>query len=340
MPCCWPPTRDRRHVVEPAGLRRSPPAAPSHHAAGSTSVPSGCVARALRGPARRSRRRGPPPCRTGSTSRPRRRGVYPRAPEQVLDGELVRGARSRSRARRPCRRRSPRTRCGRRAGRRSVSPAASVGLRELGDPAGGQRLLHLGVGPERRRPLLEQQVRAHVGGGRRPDAVDVLGAQRLVVEVPRAVVGGRRRAAVLQQVDQDERVEQVAVAEDQVLVVLGAALAVEVDVEELAVPQRLRDAVREVEPGHLLVADLGVEADHVGVLERADERERVADGRQQDVAARLVGLGLDGEPDAVALVDRRTAASSVEALAVAVERGPDVLGRRRLSAPSRPPQNT
>jgi hypothetical protein len=41
-------------------------------------------------------------------------------------------------------------------------------------------------------------------------------------------------------------------------------LAVEVDVEQLAVPQRLGDAVDEVEPGHLLVPDLGVEPDHLG----------------------------------------------------------------------------
>ena len=56
-------------------------------------------------------------------------------------------------------------------------------------------------------------------------------------------------------------------AEDQVLVVLGAVLAVEVDVEQLALPQRLRDAVHEVQPGHLLVADLRVEPDHLVVLE-------------------------------------------------------------------------
>ena len=35
------------------------------------------------------------------------------------------------------------------------------------------------------------------------------------------------------------------------------------------------------------MADLGVEADELGVLELVDERQGVADGRQQDVAARL-----------------------------------------------------
>ena len=108
--------------------------------------------------------------------------------------------------------------------------------------------------------------------------VDVLGAAGLVVEVARAVVGRAAvRAAVLEQVDEGERVLQVAVAEHQVLVVLDAALAVEVDVEELALVQRLGDAGGEVQARHLLVADLGVDADELGALERVDEREGVAE---------------------------------------------------------------
>ena len=206
-------------------------------------------------------------------------------------------------------------------------------LRELGHAGGLERLLHLGVGAERRGALLEQQVRAHVRGGGVPDAVLVLGAARLVVEVARALVGGRAAgAAVLQQVDERERVVQVAVAEHQVLVVLDAALAVEVDVEELAVVQRLRDAGGEVQAGHLLVADLGVEADELGVLERVDEGERVADGRQQDVAAGLVRLGLDGEAQVVALVGD-VLAEQVHGLAVAVERLPGCPWRRRTRRP-------
>src|SRR6266511_3660842 len=67
--------------------------------------------------------------------------------------------------------------------------------------------------------------------------VEVLDRGGLVVEMAWAVV---RRAAgrptVFQQVDQGERVEQIAVAEDQVLIELDAPLAVEVDVEQLAVP--------------------------------------------------------------------------------------------------------
>ena len=92
-----------------------------------------------------------------------------------------------------------------------------------------------------------------------PDALDVLGARRLVVEVHVAVVGPAG-AGAQQRVDGPERAAQVARAEAQVLVEARTVLAVEVDVEQLAVPQRLGDALREVQPGHLLVPDLGVEA--------------------------------------------------------------------------------
>src|SRR3546814_17134605 len=70
----------------------------------------------------------------------------------------------------------------------------------------------------------------------------------------------------------------------------------------LAVVQRLGDSGGEVEPRHLLVTDLGVQAHEFGPLERAAERDGVAERGQQDVAARLVRLRLDREADVVALV--------------------------------------
>ena len=59
-------------------------------------------------------------------------------------------------------------------------------------------------------------------------------------------------------------------AEDEVLVELDAALSIEVDVEQLAMPQGLGDAVHEVEPGHLLVADLRVEPDQLAPVQCGD----------------------------------------------------------------------
>ena len=70
-------------------------------------------------------------------------------------------------------------------------------------------------------------------------------------------------AAELEEIDEAECVDEVAVAEHEVLVVLDSALAVQVDVEEFALPQRLSDSGGEVQPGHLLMTDLGVQPDEV-----------------------------------------------------------------------------
>ena len=108
-------------------------------------------------------------------------------------------------------------------------------------------------------------------------------------------------------------------------------LPVQVDVEQLAVPQRLGDAVRVVHARHLLVANFGVDPDDLRVLEGVDEGERVSDGGQQDVAGRLVRLRLDREPDLVSLV-QDVGRQQVQALGVPVERRPHVLGGAGLGA--------
>ena len=162
----------------------------------------------------------------------------------------------------------------------------------------------------------------------------VLGAGRLVVEVPRAVVGAAAvRAAVLQQVDQAEGVDQVAVPEHQVLVELDAALAVEVDVEQLAVPQRLGDRrARSSARPSARARPRGSTPTMSGWSSECDERQRVPDGRQQDVAARLVRLRLDREPDVVALVGD-VAGEQVHRLAVAVRARPGRPWRCRTPRP-------
>src|SRR5690606_41113836 len=64
---------------------------------------------------------------------------------------------------------------------------------------------------------------------------------------------------------------------------------------------------------------LRVEADHLRVGELVDERQRVAHGGQQDVAARLVRLRLDREAQIVPLADH-VLAEQVEGLLHAVDR--------------------
>ena len=149
--------------------------------------------------------------------------------------------------------------------------------------------------------LGQRAVGAHAAGGEVPDPVRVLAAVGVRVEVPRPVV-----ARALEQAHEVEGLLEVLGPEAEVLVVAADPLAVEVDVEELARPQRLPDAVQERQPRHRLVGDLGVDADALGAVERGDEVQRVADGRQEDVAARLVRLRLDRERQVVALLERRT----------------------------------
>jgi len=133
--------------------------------------------------------------------------------------------------------------------------------------------------------LAQDQVGAHGGGRELPDAVGVLGAVRMAVEVAHAVPAG-----VLQELDQVEGVAH-ALGAEAVVVELAGPLGIQIDMEELPLPERLGHAVVEGEARHRLVGELGVETHHLGVLELRNEGEGVADGRQQDVAARLVGLG-------------------------------------------------
>ena len=101
--------------------------------------------------------------------------------------------------------------------------------------------------------------------------------------------------------------------------------------EELVRPQRLGEAVGVVQGGHLLVAGLGVDAHDVAVLELLDEGEGVAHGGQEDVAAGLVGLGLEADAQVVAL-GLDVAGHGVDALGVALVGGEQVLGAVVLGA--------
>ena len=74
------------------------------------------------------------------------------------------------------------------------------------------------------------------------------------------------------------------------------------------------------------------------MLEGLDEGQGVADGGQEHVAARLVGLGLQGEADVVALVDG-VLAEDVEGFLEAVERRAEVLGAIDLGTLAATPED-
>ena len=163
----------------------------------------------------------------------------------------------------------------------------------------------------------------------------VLGAVGVAVEVPHA----RPSCASSSSLTRKNARLRVVAAEAQVLVEAPGLLPVQVDVEQLARLERLRHAVREVEPRHLLVRHLGIDAHHLRVVERVDEGEHVADGRQEDVAARLVGLGLERE-----LAGRTPASATYSHRKFSASRNQPSAVRGSLAAlvstPSRPPQKT
>ena len=162
--------------------------------------------------------------------------------------------------------------------------------------------------------------------------VDVLGARRLVVEVARAVVGRPPSGPPFSsRSTRENALSRSPWPNTRSWSYLMPRWPLRSMWKSLPCHSAWAMPCGEVQPGHLLVPDLGVEPDELGVLERGDERQRVADRGQQDVAARLVRLGLDREPDVVALVDD-VLGEQVHGLAVAVEGGPDVLGRVVLGA--------
>ena len=81
------------------------------------------------------------------------------------------------------------------------------------------------------------------------------------VEVSRAVVAG-----VFEQLDDEEVGLDGLGPEPQILIVATELLVVEIDVKELPRFERLGDGMVEVQPRHVLVRDLRVHADHLGVL--------------------------------------------------------------------------
>ncbi len=145
-------------------------------------------------------------------------------------------------------------------------------------------------------------------------------------------------ADVLEELHEEERRFRVGRAEPQVLVEAPGDLVVEIDVEQLAHRPRLRHVVREVQAGHVLVRDLGVHPDHLGVLERLDEGQHRADRGQIDVGPRLVRLGLEREPQVVALITH-VAAQEVEGVGVPPEGGQRILRRIGLHALSPAPED-
>ena len=215
----------------------------------------------------------------------------------------------------------------------SRPPVPGGRLGQLGRLGRAQGLLDLGVLVEAARLVGQDQVGAHAAAGEVPHAVAVLGPVRMGVEVAHAVP-----PCVLQQLHHVEGVADALGAEAEVLVELPDPLRVEVDVEELVVPEGLRHGLGEGQAAHGLMGELGVEPHHVGLLQRADEGEGMPDGGQQYVAPGLVRLGFEGDPQ-IEPAGGDVLADEIDGFFVAVERQADVLGRLGLHAFPPAPQH-
>ena len=159
-----------------------------------------------------------------------------------------------------------------------------------------EQLLDFGIGVELRDFFLEDQVGPHAARGKVPDPGFIFGAVGVAIEVPHAGPLG-----ILEELDEEERALGIVAAESQILVVAPNLLAVEIDVEQLPGLERLGDGVREIEARHPFVRDFRIDAHHVRMIQRINEREHVPGGRQEDVAARLVRFGLECQAQVVAL---------------------------------------
>ncbi len=83
--------------------------------------------------------------------------------------------------------------------------------------------------------------------------------------------------------------------------------------------------MRVIQAGHLLVPSLWIESNDVTVVEFCNQRQRVAHGWKEDVAAWFVGLWLQADLEIVTLV-LDVGSNGIQALLVAIQRCIKVLG--------------
>ena len=126
--------------------------------------------------------------------------------------------------------------------------------------------------------------------------------------------------------------------EDEILIVFRTMLTVEINVEQLALPESLRNSMNKVESSHLLVTNLWVNSDHLWVIQGVDEGERVADCWKEDISTRLIWLRFDSKLNVVALIFYITT-QDIEAFAITLECNIGILRAIRLCAFTAAPAN-
>jgi hypothetical protein len=148
------------------------------------------------------------------------------------------------------------------------------------------------------------------------------------IEVTRTVVPG-----LFEKLDQKEQRLHRLRGKAEVLVEPARLLVVQVDVKQLAGFDRLRNNVVAVQAHHLLVRNLRVDANHIRVVQRGNERQIRGGRREIDIAARLVRLGFESKAERVFLI-ARVLAQEVDGVAKSFD-GFDRVFRPRLPLPLR-----
>jgi hypothetical protein len=73
--------------------------------------------------------------------------------------------------------------------------------------------------------------------------------------------------------------------------------------EELALEERLCDAMNKVQTGHLLMPYFRVKADHLGVSKSLNKSECVPNRWKINITTRFIWLRFDGKLEVVPLID-------------------------------------
>ena len=116
--------------------------------------------------------------------------------------------------------------------------------------------------------------------------------------MPRAIV-----ADILEKFNEPEHGLRSRRSEAEILIVAPGILIIKVDVKQLSSLPCLGDSVYEVEPGHVLVCNFGIHADHFRMIESRDESKISAGAGHIDVPARLIRLGFESKLESIFLVD-------------------------------------
>ena len=91
-------------------------------------------------------------------------------------------------------------------------------------------------------------------------------------------------------------------SEYEILIVLWTVLTIEVDMEQLSLPQCLSNSMDEVEASHLFVTNFRVQANEFWTVECVNECHCVTNCWQEDISTRFIWLWFNCKLNVVSIV--------------------------------------